>query len=225
MKFVSALALSAAAALMTPFVSASASVLTFSSDAAFNVYQNSGLFTKTFGGNVRWGNGLGNGDWEYSIVDTSDTPIGAVGQTPWTGTNLHDAAFSYDGAGNSTLSLSGIGSLTRAVPVDPTVLFARVRDSETPFSYLAQIDIDLAYNGVGVDYSHVLLTGDPDAEYWGVSDDNLRFGFSVTANANLDGPRTAGSDPMYQFKVGVPAPSSLAALGLGGVLAARRRRR
>lgn len=204
---------------------ARAAIVTFNSDADFITYQNSGAFTKTFGGNVRWGNGAGNGDWEYSIVNGGDIPIGAVGQTPWVaGSNAHDVTFTYDGAGNSSLTLSGIGSMTRAVPLGPTSLFARVKDSSSPFSNMALIEIDLAYNGLGVDYSYNLLTGDANAEYWGVEDANLALGFTATADAFLEGPGTAGSDPMYQFKVGVPAPGTALLLGLGGFAGLRRRR-
>lgn len=204
--------------------SASASVVTFASDADFITYQNSGAFTKTFGANVRWGSGTSAGDWEYAIVNGNDIPIGAVGQTPWTGTNAHEVTFTFDGVGDASLALSGIGSISRSVLPAPTTLFARVKDSETPFSQLSNIEIDLAYNGVGVDYSYSLLLGDSNAEYWGVVDSNMQFGFSITADAVLDGPRVAGSDPMYQFKVGVPEPSAAALLCLGGLVGLRRRR-
>lgn len=199
---------------------AQAGIVTFNSDADFITYQNSGAFTKTFGGNVRWGNGAGNGDWEYAVVNGADIPIGAIGQTPWAGSNSHDVSFSYDGGTSATLALGGIGTLTRAVPAAPTVLFARVRDSVTIFSTLSNIEIDLAYNGVGVDYSYNLLTGDANAEYWGVADANLALGFTLTADASLEGPRSSGSDPMYQFKVGVPEPASLglAVLGAAGLI-------
>ena len=204
--------------------SASASAITFASDAEFVAYEGSGAFVKTFGGNVRWGNASPVGDWEYAIVDGADFPIGAVQNTPWAGTNSHDVTFSYDGAGSSTLDLGGIGGLTRAVPDGANRLFARVRDSASPFSNLASIEVDLAFNGPGVDYAFNLLTGDANAEYWGVVDPNLAFGFTVTADANLDGPGSAGSDPMYQFKVGVPTPGAAALLGVAGLAILRRRR-
>lgn len=218
-------ALPALIALTTAAAAHAGIATTFNSDADFIAYQNSGAFTKQFGGNVRWGNGLGNGDWEYSVVNGSDLPIGAVGQTPWSGSNQHTVTFSFDaGAGASTLALGGIGSLTRSVSAAPTALFARVRDSETLFSSLSQIQVDLAFNGPGIDYSFNLLTGDADAEYWGVIDPNLQFGFTATASAALEGPRSSGSDPMYQFKVGVPAPGALTLLALGAMVAGRRRR-
>jgi hypothetical protein len=204
---------------------AAGSVVTFNSDAAFNAYSSSGAFTKTFAGNVRWGNGTGEGDWEYAIVNGSDVPIGAAAQAAWAPTNTHTVTFSYDGATSATLGLSGVGSLTRSIPAGPSALFARVRDSETAFTNLSSILVDLAFNGVGVDYSFNLLTGDANAEYWGVTDPNLQFGFTLTAEATLAGPRTAGSDPMYQFKVGViPAPGACAVLGGAALVALRRRR-
>jgi hypothetical protein len=202
---------------------ASAGVVSFSSDAAFVSYQSSGGFTKTFGGNVRWGNGSASGDWEYAIVDGSDIPIGAVANTAWSGVNTHAVTFTYS-AGSATLSLSGIGTLTRSVATGPTSLFARVRDSESPFSSLTNIRVDLASNGVGVDYVFASLAGDPDAAYWGIEDANLSAGFTITADAELAGPRSSGSDPMYQFKIGVPTPGALTAFGLAGLAMARRRR-
>jgi hypothetical protein len=209
---------------LTLATAANAGVVTFSSDAAFGAYESSGAFTKTFAGNVRWGNAGGSGDWEYAIVNASDAPIGGVGQRAWGATNTHRVTFSFDGSASASLDLGGVGSLTRTVPGDPSVLFARVRDSESQFTNLKDIQIDLAYNGVGVDYSFNLLTGDANAEYWGIADANLRFGFTLTAEATLVGPRTAGSDPMYQFKVGVPTPGSVALLALSGLVAGRRRR-
>ncbi len=203
---------------------ANAGVLTFNSDAAFNAFEAGGGFVKQFAGSVRWGDGLAVGDWEYAIVNASDLPIGSPASTPWGGTNAHDVTFSFDGAGSATLSLSGIGSITRAVNANPTSIFARVRDSVTVFSALSNIEIDLDYNGVGVDYSYSLLTGDANAAYWGVEDPNLRFGFTLTADASLDGPRTSGSDPMYQFKVGVPEPTMLSLIAMPAVLMLRRRR-
>jgi hypothetical protein len=202
-----------------------AGVVTLNSDAEFIALQTSGAFAKTFGGNVRWGDALAAGDWEYAIVNSGDFPIGSPANSPWTGTNAHDVTFTYDGVGSATLALSGIGSITRAVPPTASVMFARVKDSVSPLSLLSNITLDLAFNGVGVDYSYSLLTGDSNAEYWGVIDPNLQLGFTLRANAVLDGPRSAGSDPMYQFKVGVPEPGTALLVCLGGLLATRRGRR
>ena len=218
------LCVSALAAVAVSGTAAWAGVVTFSSDADFISYESSGAFSKTFGGNVRWGDGLAVGDWEYAIVNGADVPIGSPANSAWSGTNAHGVTFSYNGAGSATLTLAGIGSITRSVVDGPTALFARVKDSTTPLSLLSNIQIDLAYNGVGVDYAFDVLNGDANAEYWGVVDTHLSAGFTLTADAVLDGPRSAGSDPMYQFKVGVPAPGAAALLGLGGLLAARRRR-
>ena len=204
---------------------ASAGVVSFASDTDFIAYQSGGGFTKQFGGNVRWGSGTTSGDWEYAVVDGNDIPIGAVGQAPWGGSNAHDVTFTYDaGASSATLDLSGIGSVARTVVGAPTSVFARIRDSVTVFSTLSLIEIDLAFNGVGVDYSLNLLTGDANAEYWGVEDPNLQYGFTITSDASLDGPRTSGSDPMYQFKVGIPSPATLGLFGFAGLAASRRRR-
>lgn len=202
---------------------AHAGVITFSSDAAFIAYENSGGFAKTYGANVRWGSGLANGDWEYAIVDANDIPIGAVGQTVWAGSNTHTVTLDSSGGGLE-LSLGGIGTISRLVPEGSTSLFVRVRDSESPFSQLASIEVDLAYNGIGVDYVYNTLVGDADAEYWGIEDPNMATGFTVAAIATLAGPRTAGSDPMYQFKIGVPAPAAACVVSLGGLMVLRRRR-
>lgn len=202
-----------------------ASVLTFTSDSAFNTYAGAGNFTKQWGANVRWGNAAGNGDWERAIVNASDVPIGSPAQNAWTSSNVHDVTLTYDASlGTATLDLGGIGSITRSVPTMPEVFFARVRDSVSAFSELKDIEVDLAFNGVGIDYTYDELLGDANAEYWGVSDPNLRFGFTIVAKALLAGPVSAGSDPMYQFKVGVPAPGAGAAIALAGLASLRRRR-
>lgn len=213
-----------AAVVAASVVPANAAITTLASDADFLALQSSGGFSKTFGGNVRWGDALPVGDWEYAIVNSADSPIGSPANSPWAGSNAHTVTFTYDGAGSATLALSGIGSVTRAVPVDPTIFFARVRDSASIFSELTSIAVDLASTGPGVDYSYASLVGDGDAEYWGVSDPNLRFGFTITANVSLDGPRTSGSDPMYQFKVGIPAPGAATLLAISGAALLRRRR-
>ncbi len=215
----------AVCALSLVAASSQGAVITFASDADFIAYQNGGNFTKTFGGNVRWGNAETNGDWERAIVNGADLPIGAVGQNKWNSSNVHDVTFTFDASlSQATLDLSGIGSLTRAVPASPEVLFARVRDSAGTASELSEIQIDLAFNGVGVDYTWNELVGDSNAEYWGITDPNLKFGFTVVAKALLAGPGTAGSDPMYQFKVGVPTPGSAGVLAVGALAALRRRR-
>lgn len=58
-----------------------------------------------------------------------------------------------------------------------------------------------------------------------VEDADLQFGFTITADASLDGPRTSGSDPMYQCKVGIPAPGAAGALALAAAGLGIRRRR
>lgn len=202
-----------------------AAVMKFNSDSQFNAYASGGNFTKQWGANVRWGNALSNGDWERAIVNSGDVPIGSPGQNAWSPSNVHDVTLTYDATlGAATLDLSGIGSITRSVPTMPEMFFARVRDSASAFSELSEIQVDLAFNGPGVDYSLDELVGDANAEYWGVSDPNLRFGFRIVAKALLAGPVSAGSDPMYQFKVGVPAPGAAGLLGLGAVALRRRRR-
>lgn len=78
---------------------AATAILTFIRDADFLANAN---FTRDFGGDVRWGNGAVDGDWEYSVVD-ADVPIGAGNpeQNAWVdggSTNDHTVSFAYDGA-------------------------------------------------------------------------------------------------------------------------------
>jgi hypothetical protein len=221
----SAAALLSACATLAMAASSQGAIYNFTSDSAFNSFASGGGFTKTFGGNVRWGNAANNGDWERAIVDASDTPIGSPAQNAWSLSNVHDVTFTFDASLNqATLDLSGIGSITRAVPASPEVLFARIRDSAGTATELKDIQIDLAFNGAGIDYTVSELIGDADAEYWGISDSNLKFGFSLTAKVLFAGPQTAGSDPMYQFKVGVPSPGAAAVLAIAGSMGARRKR-
>ena len=122
------------AALLGTSPAGAATILTFSSDADFLANVD---FVKEFGGNVRWGNGATNGDWEYSVVDGNDIPMGAGNprQHAWAAgpsTNDHAVSFDWDGSGTLTLDPSlpaGASSETGLTPGTINALAIRARAS------------------------------------------------------------------------------------------------
>lgn len=146
-----------------------------------------GDFSKTFS-NVRWGNGAGNGDWEYAIVDGERFPIGASARTHRGPATLLTSP-SPLALAPPPLTSSGIGSITTSVPAS-TTLFARVRDFRAPSRSSKEIQIDLD-NGPGVDYSYNLLQGDANAEARASPGREPGFGFKIVAEL-AQGPAHQG---------------------------------
>lgn len=212
-------------ALLLAATPASALTLTFSSDAAFLAT----TFTKDFGGNVRWGNAGASGDWEYSVVDGSDIPIGSAQQQyAWGGgANPHDVTFAYDdGTGVADLTLSvdpDVSSASVAVGGDGVNAIAiRARADLGDMATLDDITVTFDVDATSVNLGS--LAGDGDAEYVVLIDSRLAFGFTLTADANLEDG--SGSLPQYGFKVGnaVPEPGALALIAAPLALALIRRR-
>lgn len=193
----------------------SAAIVGFGSDADFLA---SGGFTKLFGANARWGNNATNGDWEYAVVDGSDVPINVSGQVEWSGHNIHDPGFTYDGSSAQfVLSQSGTPFAdTGAQPVtgDPglNALAVRARTGNGDTATVSSLVVSFAAGG-SVNLGD--LVGDDDAEYVMLIDSRLAGGFLVEAVAELqDGGSTpAGrSLPMHGFKVGlttIPVPAAV----------------
>jgi hypothetical protein len=188
-------------------------------------------FTKELGGNVRWGNGATNGDWEYSVVDATDHPVDDVGprQHAWASspsTNDHTVSFDWDGLGTITLDpgLPAGASVATGFPAGPiNALAIRARAGTGDVANLLS-PITISFDSGGPNVVLATLTGDGDAEYVVVVDSRLSGGFEVVAHAQLgDG---SGSLPQYGFKVGffVPEPNTLLLVGLGLSLLACRRR-
>lgn len=238
-----------AAALAGAACPVQAALLLFDSDAAFLAGP---AFTKVGGANVRWGNGATNGDWEYAIVNASDVPVaGAQGQLAWPsipvyGAGTNDVAnmqfsYSFGASGLQTLTLRdvnsnvigdiGAASGTVALPAGGVnTLAVRAKASSGDYAAVGSgSDPGFRVNFTSGGFFDIgRLAGDANAEYAVLVDERLAGGFAITDLATLHDGR--GSDPMWQFKVGIspiPLPSALPllALGLGasGLLLRRRR--
>jgi hypothetical protein len=208
---------------------ASAYLQTISNDAELIALQDNGLFTKYFGGNVRWGNNALNGDWEYAVVNGSDIPIGTPGQMVWTGNSPHSYSFIYD-ANSDSASLQVVdtssmhsGSVGQW-DVNAIVIRARADAIGGDVASLADpIIIQFAMGGSVIING---LVGDNDANSVLLVDNRLSGGFTMSGLASLTDGR--GSLPMYQVKVGyspVPLPAAFWLFGSGlAVLAGVRSR-
>ncbi len=214
---------------------AHAAPFTLDSDAEFGTWAADNSFSKLFGGNVRWGNGAENGDWEFSVVDGSDMPVDQQQHAWGEGDNEHTSSFYFNAnTGDATLSLGGIGqSDGNFFEAMPNTLFLRAAENmDQTAAMLDNILIEFA-DDTAINLGS--LIGDSDAQWIGYVDPRLAMGFSVTTqSALIDGGKTGrGSRPMYQYKVGisevtdVPEPASigLMAAGLIGAGVLRRRAR
>lgn len=195
-------------------------------------------FSKIFGGDVRWGDAAGNGDWELSLVGATLPPTYDQQQVAWnagqTPENDHTVTFAYDPAGSASASLSitakqGIswGNDTQVTSnhqgaefPGPGVVNALLVRAKAGGDDLASLtDITVAWSGDSYTWTGA-LEGDLDAQYVAFIGSELASGFTVTADAVFqDG---SGSLPQYGFKVGtvVPLPAGvwLLAAGLVGYL-------
>ncbi len=226
------LVVAGALALSAQAGTAQAAPFSLGSDADFNTWAAGTGFVRLFGGNVRWGNGAANGDWEYSVTDAADLPVDQQQHDWQTGDNPHSAVFIYNAVfGDATLALGGIGlSSGNFFGADVNTLFIRAAaNGGQTATMLDNFVVEFADNSF---LALGDLIGDANGEWIGVVDPRFAQGFLASAedallNGGADG---RGSRPMYQFKLGhsqIPEPASLSLLAVGclgaGLLARRRK--
>ena len=227
-----------ATVLLAATAHAAPMIITLDSDAAFNELD----FDKVVGANVRWGNGMNNGDWEYSVVDANDNPQDAR-QFEWftSGDDLHGFTLRHlpDQGISSTVS-GGLPSTGTVADGDPNALFFRVRSDAANGRFASLLIISIAFFDDNFAVQEVmllesLLGTDGDVGYLGLVDDRLSGIFAVGAIGSFTAPDGGrGSLPGYQVKLGmlegipsteIPLPGTLALFGaaLCGVGLRRRR--
>lgn len=202
-------------------------ITTLSSDGEFIASYTPDVWTKAFGGSVRWGNNAAAGDWEVSVVNGADLPLH---QRQGVVSGPRDFVFSFDSSlSTATLSVDGFDDSVGVVPgAGINTVMIRARASEGNVAALSELMLDL---GGSV---HVLnnLLGDSNANYLVLQDSGFAGDWSISGVGLLSGDASPrGSNPLYQFKVGttasVPdagASALLLMLGLGACAALRRRR-
>jgi len=144
-----------------------------------------------------------------------------VGDFDWTLDNAVGGSGFVDAANNSLhitgpdQSFGGTASLTTVAPTDGSVRATALYTSvDSGFFDLGQYLI----NGVPTTFASNSFQGTFDIEFTVAAGDS--FGFAVFSEDGIFGP---GNLWVSDFRF-VPAPSSLALLGLGGLVATRRRR-
>lgn len=200
-----------ASGLMTLSARADIQVFSLASDAEFldqfrdlrNSGDTSGSSTwhKYFGGNVRWGTGASDGDWEYAVVDGLDIPFSLPGQGSPSGDRSVSFSHVHSGASpNVTLTLEGLGShcgthTPGLLTVNTVFVRAKAGNGD-----VARLD-DLVLTLGSQSYFLGSVVGDDDAAWLGiVSSDFNDSSWSFSGRGVLgDG---SGSLPMYQWKVG-----------------------
>lgn len=216
----------AAALTVVAGLAAAAPVLgTISGDAAFLALTNNGALERAVA-EGRSGNLAGNGDWEQGIWQQGSVgvPVAQAQQTITNGTAL---AFRivYDGVSALTYTVNGVTISYNTVAGPFTDIFIRTRAGNGTTMALSQLNL----TGLGA-FGPIVTTGaGSDALGYVRITEAAGFGaftLSGTQTISWTGAAPRGSGTAYQLKFTnvVPAPMGAAMLGLGGLLAARRRR-
>lgn len=160
------------------------------------------------------------GIWERGGVGTPK----AQATSPWTNGVGQSFSIVYDGVSSVSLTIGGTTISWNAIAGSFTDIFIRVRS--VAFASIVLSDLDLV--GSGAVIPNLSLSG-PGVDYLRISNNGTAFGaFTLNGRQAMAwaGPAPTGSNLAAQFKFSnvIPTPGSLALLGAGALLVARRRR-
>lgn len=194
-------------------------------DSAFQTISNNGSLERA----VTEGRTGTPGNWQMGIWSQ-----GGVGSPVTTGNfglvNGTTQAFtiSYDGVSTLSYTANGTTRSWNALGGSFTDIFIRVRSVASSTVLLSDMSIVSGVENVSI--GSLASSGAVAADYLRIQNDGNAIGaFTISGNHTLSWSSVnppSGSNLAYQFKFTntIPAPGSLALVGLGGLIAGRRRR-
>lgn len=195
-------------------------------DAGFNALTNNGSLERAVA-EGRIGNNALSGTWERAIWQQGGVGgTKAEGQFVWGNGSAYAWSFNWDGVNTVTFNLADTSISWNQVAGDFTDIFIRTRSGNDSSLLLSE----LAFSGVdgNLNPGNLFSTGNGDVNYLQITNGGSPLGaFSLGGLVQFDWTGNPPTNSALAFQVKftnvIPAPASMALLGLAGVLRRRRR--